>query len=88
MKDYRVEVKVKNNYLFRLMQSYGLKNAAELSRASGLAQTAIGKVLNLKAPALTKKGEVTAPVQTLCDFFVCSVYDLFPPTTYKRPARN
>ena len=65
MKDYRVEVKVKNNYLFRLMQSYGLNNAAELSRASGVAQGTIGKVLNLKAPALTKKGEVTAPVQTL-----------------------
>ena len=79
MKDYRVEVKVKNNYLFNLMQSYGLSNAAELSRASGLAQTAIGKVLNLKVPAFTKKGETTATAQTLCDFFTCSVYDLFPP---------
>ena len=79
MKDYRVEVKVKNNYLFNLMQSYGLSNAAELSRASGLAQTAIGKVLNLKVPAFTKKGEITATAQTLCDFFTCSVYDLFPP---------
>ena len=85
MKDYRVEVKVKNNYLFRLMQSYGLNNAAELSRASGLAQGTIGKVLNLKAPALTKKGEVTVPVQTLCDFFVCSVYDLFPPQHINDP---
>jgi len=79
MKDYRVEVKVKNNYLFNLMQSYGLSNAAELSRASGLAQTAIGKVLNLKVPAFTKKGETTATAQALCDFFTCSVYDLFPP---------
>jgi len=79
MKDYRVEVKVKNNYLFNLMQSYGLSNAAELSRASGLTQTTIGKVLNLKVPAFTKKGETTATAQTLCDFFTCSVYDLFPP---------
>ena len=79
MKDYRVEVKVKNNYLFKLMESYGLSNAAELSRASGLAQTAIGKVLNLKVPAFTKKGETTATAQALCDFFTCSVYDLFPP---------
>jgi RNA polymerase sigma factor (sigma-70 family) len=79
MKDYRVEVKVKNNYLFKLMESYGLSNGAELSRASGLDQTSIGRVLNLKAPAFTKKGETTATAQTLCDFFSCSVYDLFPP---------
>jgi hypothetical protein len=85
MKDYRVEVKVKNNYLFRLMESYGLRNAAELSRASGLAQTAIGGVLNLKVPALTKKGEATATAQTLCDFFTCSVYDLFPPQHINDP---
>ena len=85
MKDYRVEVKVKNNYLFKLMESYGLSNAAELSRASGVAQTAIGGVLNLKVPALTKKGEATATAQTLCDFFTCSVYDLFPPQHINDP---
>ena len=85
MKDYRVEVKVKNNYLFRLMESYGLSSAAELSRASGVAQTAIGKILNLKAPALTKTGKETATAQTLCDFFACSVYDLFPPQHINDP---
>jgi len=85
MKDYRVEVKVKNNYLFRLMESYGLSNGAELSRASGLDQTSIGKVLNLKVPAFTKKGEASATTQTLCDFFTCSVYDLFPPQHINDP---
>ena len=88
MKDYRVEVKVKNNYLFNLMQSYGLSNAAELSRASGVAQTAIGKILNLKAPALTKTGKETATAQTLCDFFSCSVYDLFPPQHINDPLQT
>ena len=85
MKDYRVEVKVKNNYLFKLMESYGLSNGAELSRASGLDQTSISKVLNLKAPALTKTGKPTATAQTLCAFFSCSVYDLFPPQHINDP---
>ena len=88
MKDYRVEVKVKNNYLFRLMESYGLSSAAELSRASGVAQTAIGKILNLKAPALTKTGKKTATARTLCDFFACSVYDLFPPQHINDPLQT
>ena len=85
MKDYRVEVKVKNNYLFKLMESYGLSNAAELSRASGLAQTDIGKLLNLKVPAFTKTGKPTAATQILCDFFTCSVDDLFPPQHINDP---
>jgi len=88
MKDYRVEVKVKNNYLFKLMESYGLSNAAELSRASGLAQTDIGKLLNLKVPAFTKTGKPTATAQTLCDFFSCSVYDLFPPQHINDPLQT
>lgn len=88
MKDYRVEVKVKNNYLFKLMESYGLSNGAELSRASGLDQTSIGRVLNLKAPALTKTGKPTATAQTLCDFFSCSVYDLFPPQHINDPLQT
>ena len=85
MKDYRVEVRVKNNYLFKLMESYGLSNAAELSRASGLAQTDIGKLLNLKVPAFTKTGKPTAATQILCDFFTCSVDDLFPPQHINDP---
>jgi len=88
MKDYRVEVKVKNNYLFSMMKSYGLSNGAELSRASGLDQTSIGRVLNLKAPALTKAGKPTATAQTLCDFFSCSVYDLFPPQHINDPLQT
>ena len=88
MKDYRVEVKVKNNYLFKLMESYGLSNGAELSRASGLDQTSISKVLNLKAPALTKTGKPTATAQTLCAFFSCSVYDLFPPQHINDPLQT
>ena len=79
MKDYRVEVKVKNNYLFRLMDSYGLSNAAELSRASGCDQQTIGLVLNLKIAAINKWGKTRPNVQRLCTFFTCEVCDLFPP---------
>ena len=35
MKDYRLEIKIKNNYLFTKMQEYGIKNAAQLAEAIG-----------------------------------------------------
>jgi len=85
MKDYRVEVKVKNNYLFRLMESRGLSTAAELSRASGVDQSTIGGVLNLKIPGFTKKGGATSAAQALCDFFSCEVCDLFPTQHINEP---
>lgn len=77
-KDYRITLKIQNNYLWRLMQERGLRTAAELSRAAGVSPTGVGRVLNLQTPAYGKNGEIYAKVQKLCDFFVCGVEDLFP----------
>ena len=79
MKDYRVEVKVKNNYLFSLMQSYGIDNVSQLSKATGISLAALYSYLNLTKTPHTKTGALSAPVQALCSFFSCAVDDLFPP---------
>jgi hypothetical protein len=78
VKDYRVEIKVKNNYLSVVMQRHGYTTVAELSRACGVSQQALGTMLNLKTPAYTKRGELTASVTQLCNFFGCGVDELFP----------
>ena len=78
MKDYLLTLKVQNNYLHKMMEAKGFKNAAELSRASGVAQTQIGFILNLKKPAYNKVGNLSASVAALCDFFLCEVGDIFP----------
>ena len=78
VKDYRVQVKVQNNYLVRMMQSRGISTAAELQRETGVTQGDIGRLMNLKIPAYTRRGSRRLCVTTLCDFFNCEVEDLFP----------
>lgn len=78
MKDYRLEIKIKNNYLYEKMQEKGISTASELARVVGLAPTVIGEILNLKITAYTNKGTVRSSIQCLCDFFSCNPEDLFP----------
>jgi len=78
MKDYRLEIKIKNNYLFTKMQEYGIKNAAQLAEAIGSNPTSISRYLNLLVPAYEKNGRLTKIAKKLCDFFCCSVEELFP----------
>ena len=78
MKDYRVEIKIKNNYLFTKMQEYGVKNAAQLAKAIGSNPTTVGRYLNLTSPPYTKKGELKELPKKLCDLFYCDIEDLFP----------
>ena len=78
MKDYRLEIKIKNNYLFTKMKEYGIENAAQLARAIGSNPTAVGHYLNLTNPPYTKKGGLRELAKKLCDFFYCDIEDLFP----------
>jgi RNA polymerase sigma factor (sigma-70 family) len=78
MKDYRLEIKIKNNYLYEKMQEKGISTASELARVVGLGPSVIGEILNLKVTAYTNKGTVRSSIQCLCDFFSCNPEDLFP----------
>ena len=79
MKDYRLTLKVQNNYLLTMMMQHGLKTASDLNRATGISHARIGCILNLKKAAYTKKGDVYAAAKELCEFFTCNPEDIFPP---------
>lgn len=87
MKEYNLQLKVRNNLLLERMREQGIETAADLSRASGVSQSRIGEFLNLKVSALMKKknpvyGEDSwvpkKDVVRLCEFFGCDYTDLFP----------
>ena len=85
MKDYSIEIKVKNNYLLTQMRQRGYQTAAELHRASGVTQTEIGKMLNLKIAPMNKVGRVRTSVQKLADFLMIDIEDMFPPQNILDP---
>ena len=78
MEDYKLQLKVQNGHLFRMMESRGLKSVAELSRATGINQMELGKAANLKKSAYTGGGKITSVYKNLCDFFYCDIADLVP----------
>ena len=77
-KEYRVEVKVKNNLLWQAMQSRGIKNAAALARALELTPGTVGRYLNLEETVYTKQGDYKASFVKICDFFDMMPADIYP----------
>lgn len=78
MSDYRLELAVKNNLLFMLMQERGIKTAAELSRACNVSQRSIGQMLNLKKSAYNSRLELRADVARVLDFLGALPDEAFP----------
>jgi|688.fasta_scaffold278015_3 DNA-directed RNA polymerase specialized sigma subunit len=76
--DYKLTLKVQNNYLLEKMYEHGIKTVAELSRFSEVSQASLGDILNLKIAAYSKAGKIYPSVQKLCEFFCCEIYDIFP----------
>lgn len=85
MKDYKVELKVKNGYLHSMMDMHGIRTVSELSRESGVTQSSLAEISNLKTTAFNANGELRRSVDGLCKYFCCEVYDLFPPQHINSP---
>jgi hypothetical protein len=87
-KEYRVEVKVKNNLMWQAMQSKGIKNGAVLARALGMHQSAIGRYLNLQENVYNKNGDYKEAFLKICDFFDMMPTDLYPEERMNDPLMN
>lgn len=90
MKDYKVTITVRNNYLLTAMEENGIKNASELARLSGVAPCVVGEYLKLKkAPYSEKRGTISPAVKRIADCLKRLPEDLFPPQHLNQPlAKN
>ena len=88
MKDYRIEVKIKNNLLWQAMQSRGIKNAAHLSRETGVTQTVVGRYLNLVEKVYDRQGNYKESFQKICDYFNMMPAELYPEERMIEPLAN
>lgn len=79
MKEYAVQIKIKNNFLLERMRGAGFETAAELSRASGISQSELGELLNFKVSALTKSQVWRKAIIKLSEVLRCMPEDLVPP---------
>jgi len=88
LKDYRVEMKVKNNLLASAMERKGIASAAELSRQSGVTQNDIGKYLNLQQSIYDFRGEYRPQFMQLCEFFNLMPSELYPEAQMSEPLKS
>jgi len=78
-KDFRVQIKIKNNRLLEKMEEAGYKSNIEFSRAVGVNAAAIGKFINMqRAPINNITGEYAPTFMKIVDFLKCLPEDIFP----------
>ena len=77
MSDYRVEVKVRNANILRLMEERGIKNVSELCRNAQTCNATFGDVINLKKAPVDRKGEWIPSVLKVCEYLFVMPTDLF-----------
>ena len=77
MSDYRLEVRVRNANILRLMESREIKTVSELCRAAGTDNGSFGDVINLKRSPVNKKGEWIPCVLKVCEYLFVMPTDLF-----------
>ena len=78
VKDYILQVKVKNGPMLSAMRASGMETAADLSRATGVAPTIIGHFLNLLRTPVTRHGEWKLPVMQIAEALNVIPEMLFP----------
>lgn len=77
MSDYRVEVRVRNANILRLMEERGIESVSELCRNAGTSNAAFGDVINLKKAPVDRKGEWIPCVLKVCEYLFVMPSDLF-----------
>ena len=77
MKEYRVELKIKNNLLLSAIENAGFKSIAEFSRDIGVHMQSIHRLITLKEAPLRQDGTFTTTAQKLLDYFCALPEDLW-----------
>ena len=88
MKDYKILIKVKNNYMLKAMEAAGVSNASELSRLSKVSPSEVGFYLNLKKSPILTDGTFATSVKKIAEVLDRLPEDLFPAQHLRVPLRK
>ena len=78
-KDYRIEIKVKNNRLLTKMEAAGYPSVAKLAEAIGVGRGIIDRIVKMKSAALDDDGYYRPEALRVAEFLNCTPYDIYPP---------
>ncbi len=90
MSDFNLLIKIRNGRMLKKMRERGFYTAASLSRATGVTQGNIGKLLMLKEGPIAKDGDVRPVALKICEVLNATMQDLWPASMceYRAPKTN
>jgi DNA-binding XRE family transcriptional regulator len=78
-KDYRIEIKVKNNRLLTKMEGAGYFSVAKLADTIGMNRHTIYRIVSMKSAALDEEGYYRPEALRIAEFLNCTPQDIYPP---------
>jgi len=85
MKDYNVQIKVRNNFLMTVMKEKGIDSGSELARRCDITAQDAGRIINLKESAYLLKGDLRTYVAKICESLSVSIDQIYPPQHINDP---
>ncbi len=88
-KDYRVNIRVKNNWLLTRIEAAGYPTIKAFARAVGITHyNTLSYYVNLRVPAVKRNGEWTSIALRMAETLRCLPEDLFPPQHVHRALKK
>ncbi len=78
MKEYYIQVRVKNNLMLQKMREHGIPSGMALTRLSGASQGAVNQYLNFQQTPYDKNGHHRETILQVCEVLNCLPEDIFP----------
>ena len=78
MKDYLIDVRVKNNRLMKRILDAGFESVPDFCRKTGFNSATVYQCLRLKQSVYDKKFNLRSFPKRLAEYFLCEPTDLFP----------
>jgi RNA polymerase primary sigma factor len=78
-KDYRIEIKVKNNRLLTKMEKAGYASVAKFAEALGVNRDVIDRIVRMRSAALDEEGYYRPEALKIAEFLNCTPQDIYPP---------
>jgi hypothetical protein len=88
MKDYRIEIKVRNNLLLSRIEACGYDSVLDFSQKTGIPYGTLARYCSLKGAPIGVNGFYKRYVAQIVDALHCSVEDIFPAAHLRIPMRK
>lgn len=82
-KDYRIDVKVRNNWLLKKIEAAGFDSVNQFCKVNKFNASRVGKFANLTLPPINSSGKWDSLVVRMATVLRCMPEDLFPPQHLK-----